>query len=164
MKTAVVCAAIFVSGASFSLLALRGAADELSCPFCPAPENRIIENAAESKGAAVNQVAQSVEKPVKQSYSCLLNSAELEERRSATNTEILAKADQIVETTAGYQLKFPDADDELVATLAEWIVAERKCCSFLRFELAFEQFSGTVWLEVGGDSDAKQFLKDVVER
>ena len=164
MKTVVICAAIFLSGASLSLLALGDAEDESSCGFCPAPENQTSKNLAESKGTALNKVAQTAEKPKEQSYSCLLSPEELEERRTKTNTEILAKADQIVETKDGYKLKFPEADDELVTTLVEWINVERKCCSFLRFELAFEQFSGAVWLEVGGDAGAKQLLKNVMER
>ena len=163
MKVTVICAAIALSGTFLSLLAMGEAEDKSCCPFCSAKQ-QTTESVAEKKGADMNEVAQTVQSPTQQTYTCLLSAAQLEERRAATNTQILAKAEEIVETNNGYKLKFAEADDEMVTTLVEWINFERKCCNFLRFDLAFEQFSGPVWLEVGGDAAAKQFLKKVVER
>ena len=164
MKIAVIPAAVLLSGSFLGLLALDDNDGESPCRLCCAAEKKVSETSPESKGTDVNQVAQAADTLDETGYSCLLSPAELEQRRSATNAEIIAKADDIVETDDGYKLKFSEADDQLVATLAEWINVERKCCNFLRFELVFEQFTGPIWLEVGGDAAAKQFLKRVMKR
>ncbi len=164
MKTAVVCAAVALSGTFFSLLAIGNAQDKSCCLLCAASGKATTVESTESKGTAVNKMALTAEKPVTQKYSCLLSPQELKARSLATHTQIIAKAEEIVETQDGYKLKFVDADDALVTTLAEWINVERKCCSFFQFELTVEQFNGPLWLEVGGDAGAKQFLKNVLEK
>jgi len=169
MKTVLICGVITLSGASLGFLAL-GDGDEKCCPFCantkdPSSKAAVTSKAVESKEELkVNQVTQSSQKPDAPAYTCLLTPTELKERSAATNAQIIARADEIVETQTGYKLKFAEADDKLVTTLAEWINVERKCCSFFRFELAFDQFAGPVWLDVGGDAGAKQFLKKVLDK
>lgn len=164
MKTVLICAVVTLSGASLGFLAL-GDADDKACPFCANTKGPSSKAAVASKEELkVNEVTQSSQKPDAPAYTCLLTPTELKDRSSATNAQIIARADEIVETQDGYKLKFTEADDELVAKLAEWINVERKCCSFFRFELVFDQFSGPVWLEVGGDAGAKQFLKNVLDK
>lgn len=162
MKTTVIATAVALSGAFLSLLAMGGTDGKPSCLCRLAADGKPTNAAPESKGMVVKEVERTDDTSDGSTHSCLLAPAELAARRSMTHTEIIAKADEIIEIDDGYKLKFDEADDELIGMLAEWIAVERKCCNFLRFGLEIEAYSGPVWFAVGGDGGAKQFLKGVM--
>jgi hypothetical protein len=56
----------------------------------------------------------------------------------------------------GYAFRFPAAE---LLELAHFIKNERRCCPFLRFELALEPAGGDAWLRITGPSGTRSFLE-----
>lgn len=67
----------------------------------------------------------------------------------------------MAELPDGYALKFPNRD-AWISRAVEPIVAERKCCAFFGFTLAFESSGGPVWLHVVGPGEVKGFIREQV--
>jgi hypothetical protein len=92
--------------------------------------------------------------------ACSLSAAEQSER-GREFTLLLADAEDIAEQEDGYALKFANRDS-WVTRAVELIVAERKCCPFFRFTLAFEPEEGPVWLHIAGPGEVKEFIREQV--
>jgi hypothetical protein len=90
--------------------------------------------------------------------ACNLVGGEQDRRREAAsgllNTSRLAG-----ELEDGYQFAFP-GDAGWAMRLVEFVVAERSCCPFFRFELVFEPGGGEILLRVRGPEGTKQFISD----
>jgi hypothetical protein len=90
--------------------------------------------------------------------ACNLVGGEQDRRRKAVsgllNTSRLAG-----ELEDGYQFAFP-GDAGWAMRLVEFVVAERSCCPFFRFELVFEPGGGEILLRVRGPEGTKQFISD----
>ena len=79
-------------------------------------------------------------------------------RRSELANQAVRFAESIEPTEDGYAVGFP-SDRPSPAELLEWIALERRCCPFLRFELAFGPGDdGSVRLSVGGGPGVREFL------
>jgi hypothetical protein len=91
--------------------------------------------------------------------ACNLVGGEQERRKEAVsgllNTSRLAG-----ELEDGYQFAFPGAAGWAMR-LVEFVVAERSCCPFFRFQLVFEPGGGEILLRVRGPEGTKQFISDV---
>ncbi len=70
--------------------------------------------------------------------------------------------EQISELTTGYAFRFPNRP-EWTARLIEFIAAERLCCPFFNFELAFEPEQGPIWLRIHGQDGVKEFIEANME-
>ena len=64
----------------------------------------------------------------------------------------------IKELADGYAFRYK-ADAQLIQEAAEFIVYERLCCPFFDFELAVEQDSNRVWLQLRGQEGIKEFIR-----
>jgi hypothetical protein len=84
-------------------------------------------------------------------------SAEERTRRAALASSVFARFREVRETSDGYAGCL-DADREHVRDVLEWVLLERRCCPFLRFELAFEPSTGPLWVSFGGGPGVKEFL------
>lgn len=62
----------------------------------------------------------------------------------------------------GYRFVFAP-DEALVRRIAETIIAERRCCRFLRFETVFEPANGPVTMTVTGPAGTRDFLDGLLE-
>ena len=97
----------------------------------------------------------------KTQVSCRLTDAELHERE----IRLLAKFKSAVVATEelgdGYAFRMP-VDKEGIAVVMELIAAERECCPFLTFELAFEPNLGPAIVRVTGPAGSKDFLKTIL--
>jgi hypothetical protein len=165
MRTRRLSSIVFATGAAASFAIIGAAADKLPCPCCSSMKHRCcLGDQAVNEAPTVEAIATNSASGANDVVQCLLSTAQLAERRAQIQTDILSQVAETVETDNGYKLKFAEPDDKLIATLTQWIVAERKCCNFLRFELSFEQFAGPVWLELGGEPGTKQFLQKVLEQ
>lgn len=96
----------------------------------------------------------SVDVPV----ACSLTAAELEVRGDE-NAELFAHASAVEELADGYRFAF-SADDDGVPALVRFILAERACCPFFTFELAFPSPHQVVWLAIHGNEEAKGIVRD----
>lgn len=90
---------------------------------------------------------------------CKLTDEELAERRIDI-ASLIAEAQDIVELSDGYAFSFP-SDADSVARLVETITAERECCLFFTFVLAFEQNLGPVWLHIKGPAGTKEMIAGI---
>jgi hypothetical protein len=88
--------------------------------------------------------------------ACSLTRHQQIQRREAI-MGLLDSARLAGELEDGYQFAFPE-DAEWTVRLTEFIVAERSCCPFSTFELAFEP--GGILLRVRGPEGTKQFIGD----
>jgi hypothetical protein len=79
-------------------------------------------------------------------------------RRSEVLAALSRRLIRITDTDDGIAFVLPGDSD--VPTLAgEFISYERRCCPFLRFELAVEADGGAVCLALGGGEGVRDFLR-----
>lgn len=86
-----------------------------------------------------------------------LNAAE-RARHEALTKKLLAMRKETVETEKGYEFQFSPAD-VTVAEVAEWVVAESRCCSFFDFHIDLENAGTLVCLRLTGTEGVKQFIR-----
>ena len=82
-------------------------------------------------------------------------SGEARVRRRDAARGMLDRSRLVGEMEDGYEFAFP-GDAEWAMRLTEFIVAERACCPFFTFELAFGP--GGILLRVRGPEGTKQFI------
>jgi hypothetical protein len=71
---------------------------------------------------------------------------------------LLASRNAIVELPRGYEFQFSPADIS-VADVAQWVVAEEKCCPFFNFHIDLEKQGTLVCLGLTGAEGIKQFIR-----
>ena len=64
----------------------------------------------------------------------------------------------VVETEKGYEFQYSPADVSLVE-LAEWVVAEGKCCPFFDFHIDWEEAGTLLRLRLSGEEGIKAFAR-----
>src|SRR5215475_13755717 len=79
-------------------------------------------------------------------------------RHEALTKKLLAVRKATVETDKGYELQYSPAD-VTVAEVAEWVVAESKCCSFFDFHIDLENAGTLICLRLTGQEGVKQFIR-----
>jgi hypothetical protein len=72
---------------------------------------------------------------------------------------LFAAVEEVAELPDGYAYRFP-SDGGQLEPLLEFIAAERRCCPFLAFELAFAPHGGPLWLRLRGSPQAKAFIAE----
>jgi hypothetical protein len=72
---------------------------------------------------------------------------------------LLGASRLVDELEDGYGFAFP-GDAGWATRLVEFVVAERSCCPFFRFELDFQPGGGEILLRVRGPEGTKQFISE----
>lgn len=72
--------------------------------------------------------------------------------------KLMAARKATVETDRGYEFQFGPQDATL-ADLADWVVAESKCCPFFDFHIDLENEGKLICLRVTGEEGVKQFMQ-----
>jgi|SRR6516225_1445382 len=72
--------------------------------------------------------------------------------------KIIATRKEMVETEKGYEFQFSPADISW-AELADWVIAESKCCPFFDFHLDLEQLGTLLCLRLTGEEGIKAFVR-----
>lgn len=72
--------------------------------------------------------------------------------------KLMAARKAIVETDRGYEFQFGPQDVTL-AELADWVVAESKCCPFFDFHIDLENEGKLICLRLTGEEGIKQFIR-----
>ena len=89
--------------------------------------------------------------------ACLLSEREAAIRGEELAGGLFAAVEEVAELPDGYAYRFPSDGSQLEPFLA-FIAAERRCCPFLTFELAFEAYGGPLWLRLRGSPQVKAFI------
>ena len=84
-------------------------------------------------------------------------SADERARRSALASRVTARFREVREISDSFAGRL-DPDSAIVRDALDWMLLERRCCPFLRLELAFEPSDGPVWLRFRGGAGVKEFL------
>lgn len=85
-----------------------------------------------------------------------LNSAERSRHKELTD-KLIAMRKEIVETDRGYEFQYT-LSDVSVTELAEWVVAESKCCPFFDFHIDLEREGSLLCLRLTGEEGIKPFI------
>lgn len=91
--------------------------------------------------------------------ACLPSERERAMRGEEIAATLFAEVDEVAELPDGYGYRFADGEARLDAILA-CIAAERRCCPFLTFEVAFAPHGGPVWLRLRGSERIKAFVAE----
>ena len=86
-----------------------------------------------------------------------LNPAEREHHKELTD-KLIGTRKKIVETDKGYEFQYSPATVSL-AELADWVVAEGKCCPFFDFHIDLEQEGKMLCLRLTGEPGIKPFIQ-----
>ena len=84
--------------------------------------------------------------------------AEERARHKQLSEKLMAARKEIVETEKGYEFQYRPGDVSL-AELAEWVVAESKCCPFFDFHIDLENEGRLVCLRLTGEEGIKAFIR-----
>jgi hypothetical protein len=93
---------------------------------------------------------------------CLLSERDYAIRSEELAGGLFAAVDEVVELPDGYAYRFSGGDSPL-ESLLEFIAAERRCCPFLSFEIAFEPHQGPLWLRMRGSPRVKSFIAETFQ-
>lgn len=115
---------------------------------------------AEARQAAQQRQEAKNSEPTKAEFYCNTKALSPGERarHGALTKKLLAIRKATVETEKGYELQFSPAD-VTVAEVAEWVVAESKCCAFFDFHIDLENAGTLVCLRLTGADGVKQFIR-----
>lgn len=86
-----------------------------------------------------------------------LNPAERERHKQLTD-KLLSARKEIVETEKGYEFQYSPSNVSL-AELADWVVAEGKCCPFFDFHIDLEREGKLLCLRLTGEEGIKPFIR-----
>ena len=86
-----------------------------------------------------------------------LNPAERVHHKQLTD-KLIAGRKEIVETEKGYEFQF-NPSNVSPAELADWVVAEAKCCPFFDFHIDLEREGKLLCLRLTGEEGIKPFIR-----
>ncbi len=114
---------------------------------------------AAQSSAIVVQPERQVE-TVQSKFYCNIKALPPEQRarHKQLSEKLMAAKKEIVETEKGYEFQFSPGDASL-AELAEWVVAESKCCPFFDFHIDLEREGKLVCLRLTGEEGIKAFIR-----
>jgi hypothetical protein len=93
---------------------------------------------------------------------CTLTPAALKARREGALTDLVRRAQAHEELPQGHHLQF-GATDDILASIAQTIDAERQCCRFLRFIITVEPDGGPISLELTGPPGTREFISALLD-
>ena len=93
-------------------------------------------------------------------FHCNINALTPAERahHKQLTEKLIASRNAIVETGKGYEFQFDPATVS-VADLADWVVAEAKCCPFFYFHIDLEKEGTLTCLGLTGQTGIKQVIR-----
>ena len=86
-----------------------------------------------------------------------LNSVERARHKRLTD-KLMAVRTQVVEIEKGYEFQYSPSETS-VEEVADWVVAEGKCCPFLDFHIDLEREGSLICLRLTGPEGTKQFIR-----
>lgn len=86
-----------------------------------------------------------------------LTAAERARHKQMTD-KLMSVRKEVVETEKGYEFQYNPSDISLLE-LADWVVAEGKCCPFFDFHIDLEREGRLLCLRLTGDEGIKGFIR-----
>ena len=93
--------------------------------------------------------------------ACNLSEPDVAVRREVVTHDLFRHAEETRELEDGFAYRFPAAEPR-AGKLLDFMAAERRCCTFFTFELAFEPNAGPVWLRLRGSPEIKAFIREAL--
>jgi hypothetical protein len=85
-------------------------------------------------------------------------SAKERARHKELTEKLLAARNETIETEKGYEFQYRP-DKVTIAEVAEWVVAESKCCPFFDFHIDLENQGRLLCLRLTGSAGIKDFIR-----
>jgi hypothetical protein len=79
-------------------------------------------------------------------------------RHNQLTEKLISARKEMVETEKGYEFQYSPADVKL-PELAEWVVAEGKCCPFFDFHIDLEHEGTLLCLRLTGEEGIEAFIR-----
>src|SRR5580700_888696 len=79
-------------------------------------------------------------------------------RHQQLTAKLIAVRNEIVELPRGYEFQFSPSSIT-IAELADWVVAEEKCCPFFNFHIDLEKKGNLLCLGLTGEEGIKQVIR-----
>lgn len=113
-----------------------------------------------AQGPAITGKAEKQMTTTQSKFYCNIKALTPEERarHKQLSDKLMAARREIVEIGNGYEFQFSPKDVSL-AELAEWAVAESKCCPFFDFHIDLENEGKLICLRLTGQEGVKQFMR-----
>jgi hypothetical protein len=114
--------------------------------------------AAAHSARAVNEEKQSV--TTQNKFYCNTNALTPAERahHKQLGDKLMSTRKEVIETEKGYEFQYSPADVS-VLELADWVVAEGKCCPFFDFHIDLEREGTLLCLRLAGAEGIKAFIR-----
>ncbi len=94
--------------------------------------------------------------------SCKLTTPEMNERKATVLASLRKQVIEKKELENGYAFKFP-GDDKMIDELTDFAKTERHCCDFFTFNIAITGDTASLWFEITGPKEAKEFIGTELE-
>ena len=94
--------------------------------------------------------------------TCKLMAAELKQRKETVLASLRKQMIEKKELDNGYAFKF-DGSDKMIDELTDFVKTERHCCDFFAFNLSITGDTSSLWLEITGPKEAKEFITAELE-
>lgn len=93
-------------------------------------------------------------------FYCNIKALTPEERahHKQLGDKLTAVRKAVVEIEKGFEFQF-SPQDVTIAELADWVVAESKCCPFFDFHIDLENQGKLICLRLTGEQGIKQFIR-----
>jgi hypothetical protein len=136
-----------------------GAVGLVMCELCLIGGAGLPANAEARSTTEAGKTSQAAEAKMQGFYCNLkaLSPAERARHKELTD-KLLAARTKTVETEKGYELQYRGGR-VTVGELADWTVAESKCCPFLDFHIDLEEEGRLVCLRLTGPQGVKPFIR-----
>ena len=118
-------------------------------------------NCADAKTQAPAAASNAEKQAVTQSkFYCNINPLSPAERarHKQLTDKLMALRRETVESDNGYEFQYSPKDISL-AELADWVVAEGKCCPFFDFHIDLEREGALLCLRLTGEEGIKPFIR-----
>lgn len=91
--------------------------------------------------------------------SCSLTDEELIDRKLELKTKIFSKLKKKIELENGFIYYFDD-EEGLAATITEFMLKEKDCCPFFKFDISILPFEKGIAFQISGSKGVKDMLLD----
>lgn len=88
--------------------------------------------------------------------ACSLTDKELAARLEELTQALFAQAEHVAELDDGYAFRFSGSAEQ-AQHLTTFVLEERQCCPFFRFDLRFDPYDGPITLSLRGTAEVKAF-------